>query len=112
TYSTCGHHSPLILRKTGAIDTVPESNLPLGLGESTKYQTSSFILQPGDQMFLFTDGFTDAVNSEGVRFGDKRLVETIKHLRTHEPDCLVPELMKSIDAFAGSEPQFDDMTAL
>ena len=111
-YSNCGHHSPLILRRGRPIETIAVSNLPLGLDKNTKYKTDSLILDPGDQLFLFTDGFVDAVNSEGKRFGDERLHEIVERLRAHPSDQFVPGLMEAIDSFAGSEPQFDDLTAL
>ncbi len=112
SYCSCGHHSPLILREGKAIETVAVSGLPLGLNKNAKYKTESFILDPGDQLFLFTDGFADAVNSEGTRFGDERLHEAVEQLRALPAGQFVPELIKSIDGFAGAEPQFDDLTAL
>lgn len=111
-YCSCGHHSPLIMRNGRAIETIPVSTLPLGLDENARYKTRSLILDPGDRLFLFTDGFVDAVNAEEVRFGDERLHETLERLRVDQADRFVPELMKSIDAFAGSAPQFDDLTAV
>jgi len=112
SYCTCGHHSPLILRSGGGIETIAASSLPLGLDERTKYKTNSFTVDPGDQLFLYTDGFTDAVNAESERFGDERLLETVERLRAHQADRLIPELIRTIDEFAGGEPQFDDLTAL
>jgi phosphoserine phosphatase RsbU/P len=111
-YCSCGHHSPIILRKDRPVETIPVSNLPLGLDENARYKTNSLFLDPGDQLFLFTDGFIDAVNSDGARFGDERLHETVERLRGQHADRFIPELMKSIDDFAGNEPQFDDLTAL
>jgi phosphoserine phosphatase RsbU/P len=112
SYSNCGHHSPLILRRGRPIETIAVSGLPLGLDESAKYKANSLSLVPGDQLFLYTDGFVDAVNSEDARFGDERLYELVERIRARSPDQFVPELMKSIDEFAGSEPQFDDLTGL
>jgi phosphoserine phosphatase RsbU/P len=112
SYTCCGHHSPLILRKNRAIVTIPMSSLPLGIGENTQYKTNSLSLDPGDQMFLYTDGFIDAVNTEEDRFGDERLHAAVERLRIEQADRIVPELMKSVDEFAGGEPQFDDLTAV
>ena len=112
SYASCGHHSPLILRQGKALATIEVSNLPLGIDQDAKYKTSFISLDPGDQMFLFTDGFIDAINSEGLRFGDERLHAAVERLRAHRADQFVPELIKSIDEFAGGEPQFDDLTAV
>ena len=70
------------------------------------------MLDPGDQLLLFTDGFIDAVNSEGDRFGDERFHELVDRTRALPKNAIVPELIKSIDDFAGGEPQFDDLTAV
>lgn len=112
SYATCGHHSPLILRKGEPISTIAVSSLPLGIDENSRYKTSSFVLEPGDQLFLYTDGFVDACNSEDARFGDERLHAAVEELRVYQADQVVPQLMKSIDDFAGGEPQFDDLTAV
>jgi sigma-B regulation protein RsbU (phosphoserine phosphatase) len=112
SYCSCGHHSPLILRKGKPIETITVSSLPLGLNERAQYKTNSLLLDPGDQLFLFTDGFVDVFNSEEVHFGDERLHEVVERLRALPVDQLVPELIKSIDEFAGNQPQYDDLTAL
>jgi len=112
SYSTCGHHSPLILRKDRPLETIAVSNLPLGIAQNTKYLSKSFVLDPGDRMILFTDGFVDAVNTEGLHFGDERMHDTVERLRSLQPDRFVPELLRSIDDFAGTAPQFDDLTAV
>lgn len=112
SYCSCGHHSPLILRKGKAIETIPVSNLPLGLDEKAKYKTASLVLDPGDRLLLFTDGFVDAVNAEDHRFGDERFHELVEIVRALPSSQLVPELVKSIDDFADGEAQFDDLTAV
>jgi CRP-like cAMP-binding protein len=111
SYCSCGHHSPIILRKGKAIETLAVSNLPLGLDDRAKYKTESIDLDPGDRLLLYTDGFVDAVNVEGQRFGDERFLELAEGLRLLPASGLIPSLMKSIDDFAGDEPQFDDLTA-
>jgi CRP-like cAMP-binding protein len=112
SYCSCGHHSPVILRKGKAIETLAVSNLPLGLDDKAKYKTESIDLGPGDQLLLYTDGFVDAVNVEGERFGDERFLELVEGCRSLPADQFIPSLMKSIDDFAGDEPQFDDLTAV
>jgi serine phosphatase RsbU (regulator of sigma subunit) len=112
SYCSCGHHSPLILRSGNRVEKISTFNLPLGVQEKAKYKTNSLILEPGDRMFLFTDGFVDAINNEEARFGDERLHEVVETLRALPSQDFVRDLMKSVDNFAGSAPQFDDLTAL
>src|SRR5258705_1787276 len=111
SYCSCGHPSPLILRKGGVVEKISTFNLPLGIGETTKYKTNSLILEPGDRVFLFTDGFTEAHNTEGDLFGHDRLVDGVETLRATPSQDFTGALMKSIDEFACGAPQFDDLTA-
>jgi sigma-B regulation protein RsbU (phosphoserine phosphatase) len=112
SYCSCGHHSPIILRKGKAIETLAVSGLPIGLDDRAKYKTESLDLGPGDQLLLYTDGFVDAVNVDGQRFGDQRFFEVVEGLRTLPAGRLIPALIKSIDDFAGDAQQFDDLTAV
>ena len=112
SYCSCGHHSPIILRSGNRVEKISTFNLPLGVQEKAKYKTNSLILEPGDRVFLFTDGFVDAINNEGARFGDEQLHEVVETLRALPSQDFVRDLMKSVDNFADSAPQFDDLTAL
>jgi phosphoserine phosphatase RsbU/P len=112
SYCSCGHHSPLILRGDIVVDEVATSSLPLGIDERTKYKTNTLILEPGDRVFLFTDGFTDAHNSEEMLFGEGRLRGAVDKLRSVPSRDFIGSLMKTVDEFSEGAPQFDDLTAL
>jgi phosphoserine phosphatase RsbU/P len=112
SYSSCGHHSPLILRGDDVVEEVATSSLPLGIDERTKYKTSTLKLEPGDRVFLFTDGFTDAHNGAEMLFGEDRLRGAVDKLRSAPSRDFIGSLMKTIDDFAEGAPQFDDLTAL
>ena len=112
SYCSCGHHSPLILRRGGAMEKTKKFNLALGLGENTKYRANSMVLEPLDRLFLFTDGFSDAINKDELRYGDDRLEEVVGSLRASASNDFINGLMKSVDEFAGAVPQFDDLTSL
>ena len=112
SYCSCGHQSPFIMRKSGAIEKTREFNLALGLDENTEYRTRSLVLEPCDRLFLFTDGFADAVNREGLRYGDDRLEEFVGSRRDSPANDLVSRLISSVDEFAADAPQFDDLTCV
>jgi phosphoserine phosphatase RsbU/P len=112
SYCSCGHHSPLILRKDGRVETVTALNPALGLVENAKYGTNSLILEPCDRLLLFTDGFVDALNDEETRFGAERLNELVESLRTLPSRGFIDGLMRAVNDFAGDTPQFDDLTSL
>ena len=112
SWSSCGHHSPLILRSGGQIEKVSVRSLPLGVMDCAKYTTSSLTLGLGDRIFLYTDGFIDAVNDEDNRFGDDGLEQAVAIFRQLPSQDFIDKLIEQVDNFAGTTPQFDDMTGL
>ena len=70
----------------------------------------SFCLSPGDRIFLYTDGVTDAKNVEGERFGNERLEEALNADREIGDASLILRVKAAVDHFAGEEPQFDDIS--
>ena len=77
-----------------------------------KYQCGSIMLSPGDKIFQYTDGVTEATNSEEELYGMVRLEEVLKKNTDKSPAELLPVVRGDIDAFVGSAPQFDDITML
>ena len=69
-------------------------------------------MHPGDQLFVYTDGVTEATNASNELFGEERLVQALNK----KPDATVEELLPiikgEIDAFVMDAPQFDDITML
>lgn len=112
SYCTCGHHAPLILRRSGSVEEGASFNLPLGLKANAKFKTDSMMLEPGDRLFLFTDGFVDAVDDKGEQFGDERFHKAVEEIRTLPSQQFISRLMKSVDDFTNDVPQFDDLTAV
>ena len=70
------------------------------------------MLSPGDKIFQYTDGVTEATNSEEELYGMVRLEEVLKKNTDKSPAELLPVVRGDIDAFVGSAPQFDDITML
>ena len=70
----------------------------------------NFRLEPGDRLFLYTDGVTEAKNPEGERFGNDRLINALNEDRAVGNESLILRVKAAVDHFAGEEPQFDDIT--
>ena len=69
-----------------------------------------FQLDPGDRIFLYTDGVTEAKRSDGERFGNDRLISALNEDRDIGDESLILRVKAAVEHFAGEEPQFDDMT--
>ncbi|NLN59724.1 MAG: SpoIIE family protein phosphatase [Deltaproteobacteria bacterium] len=112
-YSNAGHNPPLIVRreeKPAWLD-LPEGFL-LGVMEESVYGTATIHLQPGDLLFLYTDGVTEAMNTDGQAYSEERLKRFIENRADEKPEGLVRKTIESVQEFADIAPQSDDITIL
>ena len=98
-------------------DKVAPTDLLLGAGDIAPLGDSSdtpangwAVLAPGDSLVFYTDGVTEAFNSEGLMFGEERLYELVRVHGGADAQALVSVIFDSVVAFAGSAPQSDDIT--
>jgi phosphoserine phosphatase RsbU/P len=101
-----------VLRGDGGGEGLPLTGLPLGVLEEADYATRTVDLAPGDRLFLYTDGVTEANDAEGGEFGEARLSAALDALRDAAPSDMVDGIVRRVDAFAAGAPQADDITCL
>ncbi|AOZ97783.1 SpoIIE domain-containing protein [Butyrivibrio hungatei] len=77
-----------------------------------KFEEHEFKLNPGDSLFVYTDGVTEATDSENDLFGTDRLIASLNKEKDADATALLGLVKKDIDAFVGNAPQFDDITML
>ncbi len=82
-----------------------------GMEEMT-YRCGSITLEPGDKIFQYTDGVTEATDGENRLYGMERLERVLRENTGKDPHQLLPLVKADIDAFVGDAPQFDDITML
>ncbi len=113
TFVNAGHEIPYICRKN---DTFKPYRVRAGFVlagmEGMKYKCGSMQLSPGDKIFQYTDGVTEATNSGNELYGMERLEAFLAENSSLSPSELLPALKKDIDTFVGDAPQFDDITML
>ncbi len=112
TYCSCGHHCPLIVRSNGRIEELPLSNLPLALKARAQFATGQIAMEAGDRLLLFTDGFSDASNAAGDRFGEGRLQKVVAESVGLSASEIIDNIVHSVNQFAGGASQFDDLTTV
>lgn len=112
TYCNCGHNPPLLLRADGTSEGLALTGLPLGMIEDAEYETRTVRLAPGDRIFLYTDGVTEANSAAGEEYGDALLAAVLAGLGAAAAVDLVRGVVRSVDDFATGAPQFDDLTCL
>ena len=86
--------------------------VPMGVLEDFEYESRQEELRPGDSLFLYTDGLTDAVNLSGELFGKQRLEATIDGASERSPEDIVGHVWSEIGAYSTGAPAADDMTCL
>ncbi len=102
-FVTSGRGHDLMLREKSI------KGLPLGILEDYQYQTISFALSRGDMLLLFTDGVTEARNSDEEQYGETRLKKFLSKIRGKNP---AEDLLKEIQEFSRHAEQHDDITAV
>ncbi len=112
TYCNAGHNPPLLIEQHG-VSRLKTGGLIVGLFEEATYDQDVVTLSPGDTLITFSDGVTEASNTEGAEFGAERILECIEAASPGlEPRELVHAVMSAVRDFTGDEPQSDDITVL
>lgn len=114
-FVNAGHNCPFVQKQDGAFEMFrAKANLVFGLMEDVPYREQTLTLNPGDSIYLYTDGVTEALNPEQELFGDDRLYEILNRHRAQagEPETFVQAIYREVQAFADGEPQADDITML
>ena len=114
-YVNCGHNDPILRRATGQIERLSTGGPPLGLPLFTEsevpYESGRTQLQPGDLLFVFTDGVVEAVNEKGDEYREERLLACLAAPSQNAAEVL-QRVMKDVNSFVGYARQHDDITAL
>jgi phosphoserine phosphatase RsbU/P len=88
------------------------TGMPLGMLPGRDYETRTLPLEPGQRLFFYTDGLTEAVAEDGTTFGEERLRAAFLSTRGLGPDAGVAAIVGSVKAFAGARRLPDDATAI
>ena len=80
--------------------------------EDMKYRAGSMTIEPGDKIFQYTDGVTEATNLQNELYGMNRLGAILNKVKDGTPNDILPAVKTDIDEFVGKADQFDDITML
>ena len=112
-FANAGHNPPLFKRNGETFEYMKtRSGMLLAGMESIKYRKNELQLMPGDKIYLYTDGITEATDNNTELYGEQRLVAFVNSIDIKEPESLCKEIKKDVDRFVGTAPQFDDITML
>ena len=112
-FANAGHNPPLLKRADGTFEYLKtRAGFVLAGMEGVRYRVGELTLNPGDRLFLYTDGVPEATNAENKLYGEDRLLAFMNQNASMEATKLLPALKANIDEFVGEAPQFDDITML
>lgn len=113
TYVNAGHNPPLLCQAAqGGLTRLACTGLPLGIEADISYEQHTVQLVSGDCVLFYTDGVTDAINTQGQDFGMRRLEQVVQnHHRASATEALAA-LESELDAFTGPTAPFDDIAIL
>lgn len=112
-FVNAGHEIPYISRKgEGFTPHKIRAAFVLAGMEGMQYRSGVLQLEPGDKLFQYTDGVTEATNEEMELYGMERLGEILRRNEEASPEELLTRIKGDIDAFVGTASQFDDITML
>jgi sigma-B regulation protein RsbU (phosphoserine phosphatase) len=132
TYSNAGHHYPLLFRGSRTVECgrsraaesgreggdgnvcewLESTGLPCGIMEDALYDEERVELGVDDIALFYTDGVTEAMDSDEAMFGEERLRDTVLRSLQWDPANLVADIRRSLAMFVGDAPQHDDLTIM
>ncbi len=111
--ANAGHEHPAIKRKGGDFELSIYKHSPaVATMEGIPFKQHEFELNPGDSLFVYTDGVAEATNSNNELYGNDRMINALNANKDVDLKEALANIRKDIDAFVGDAPQFDDITML
>ena len=113
TFTNAGHNPPYILKSDGQVEVVKSPcNLVLGAVPDMPFSCDTMKLEPGDTLYMFTDGVTEAENKNHDQFGESRLEAALAECKGADSRHIVDTVNAKVKEFINGASQSDDITQL
>ncbi len=111
--ANAGHEHPVLKRKDGSFELIKYRHSPaVAIMEDMEFREHSFHIEPGDMIFVYTDGVTEAQNASNELYGEERMIEALNKCVDCDITGVVNGIKESIDEYVNGATQFDDITML
>ena len=111
-YVNAGHNSPYILSSDKIQEVELTDGMALGIKNDFSFQSKKITLKKGEQLLLYTDGVTEAVNLEETAYGTRNFEDFLYENLNCSIEEIIKNSLEEVKKFAGDAPQFDDITFL
>jgi phosphoserine phosphatase RsbU/P len=110
-FVNAGHNPPYHLRGNEAVPVEGCRGRALGVRSNSIYETGILTLSPGEAIFLYTDGITEAFNRNDEMFSDGRLAVVLRDVASARSEAIITAVSAAVRVFADGAEQSDDITA-
>ncbi|MEN6462924.1 MAG: SpoIIE family protein phosphatase [Syntrophomonas sp.] len=112
-YASAGHNPPFIISANGGINQIPHiKGTAVGVLGGLLFEEKQLKFEPGDTLYLYTDGVTEAMNREGELYGEEATSNELARLYTLDCTQLLQEMRQTLINFSDGAEQSDDITML
>ena len=112
-YANAGHNPPFVVRRPGEVSPLPMTGgMAVGVMPGLPYNEDATTMAPGDTMFLYTDGITEAMNVDEEEFTEARLEAVLADGHALPVDAVLTNVTSAVVEFAGGAEQSDDITCI
>ena len=111
--ANAGHEYPVLMRAGGDYELLMDKHgLALAAMDGVPMKEYEIDLDPGDRLFVYTDGVPEAINEKVEAYGTERLCDKLNTLKNVPQQQALESVLRDIRNFAGAAEQFDDITML
>ena len=111
--ANAGHEYPMLMRRGGNYELLKDKHgLVLAAMQGLRFKEYELQLNPGDKLFVYTDGVPEAINGQVEQYGAERLEQILNRVKDEPMQTVLPAVRKDIADFVGAADQFDDITML
>lgn len=111
-FTNAGHNKPYVLRADGTLETLTLGGLVVGFVAGQSYKEDAFTFGPGDMLFIYSDGVTEAMNEQHDQFEEERLEALLREMGDVSAQECVERVKNAVKEHTGTAPQNDDITML
>ena len=113
SFTNAGHNFPYLKKRDGRVTTFTQTHGPaVGVISNNTYYQDTVKLDKEDLLFLYTDGITEAFNTDKILFGEKRLLETLQNTPMDSTKDFSHFVLNKVSSFSKGMIQHDDMTLM
>ncbi len=113
TCANAGHEYPAIKRKDGSFELFKDKHgIAIGAMDGVKYKEYTLQFEPGDKLFVYTDGVPEATDADMRMFGTAQMVQALNNAPEADPEKIISNVRSSVQEFVKNAEQFDDLTML